>query len=761
MSMTKKVYISGLHSGQNPTAGAGIARCLRKAFPKIYLVGVDHWQGSSGLHDAIIDETLLLPRWDQINKERYVAQLREILDAGHIWIPALDVEVYWLAQNFGTHPNLLSPSGEALQGTAKPDVKGFANLGFGVAESISAFSSDEEIHAFLRQNSWQCWLKGPFHEAKRINSWDAFLRHRHDMEKDWKTSRLFLQKNIFGTEESICFAAVHGELVSAIHMEKRIITAEGKTWAGGVKQLEPELLSQLKKSLAEMGWSGGGEIEYTRDPDGKKWIIECNPRYPAWIYGAATTGMNLPGRMLSRALDLAFIEPKSPFPYFTRVVQEIPVREMIGLPRPLDPSMNKWPTGGGKGKGGPSHSTYLPPLRDSMEFRRDDVLTEEDEDIKAVPPKTPSDSYSKEVEMMTESFAGETPLRLPMEHWTQYRFQNLLDRLQATKASSPEIRIGFSIKTSPTDYHINLARESGFYMECISQKEIHRAIGLGASPKDVILNGPGKFWPLTQPPVTGLHSLFCDSVEEFNEVIEMPNIAECVGMRIKLPQLSSRFGIPFDDFEHFQKILSAIRKMKGRADLGFHFHMASWSIGVKRWKEAFRSILTWCQSVEELTGVKVRRLDLGGGFFPSDLQELNFAWIQSAVRNALPSVQAIYFEPGRSLTQEGEILVSRILSVRKPEEEKAPSEVVVDACIAELPLISNYPHRMFFKSSNSDDRALVLGKGKTKILGRICMENDVLSDGINLPPDIKIGDYIIFGDAGAYERTMSYDFGRG
>jgi diaminopimelate decarboxylase len=189
--------------------------------------------------------------------------------------------------------------------------------------------------------------------------------------------------------------------------------------------------------------------------------------------------------------------------------------------------------------------------------------------------------------------------------------------------------------------------------------------------------------------------------------------------------------------------------------------MASWSIGVKRWKEAFRSILTWCRSIEELTGVKVRRLDLGGGFFPADLQELNFVWIQSAVREALPNVQAIYFEPGRSLTQEGEILVSRVLSVRKPDDEVAPSEVVVDACIAELPLISNYPHRMFFKASDSADRTLVLGKGKTKVLGRICMENDVLSDGINLPPDIKIGDYIIFGDAGAYERTMSYDFGRG
>lgn len=756
-----KVYVSGMNSGQNPSAGLGIARCLRKAFPKLNIIGVDHWQGSSGLHDETLDDILILPRWDQISKERYIGQLHTILSEGNLWIPALDVEVYWLAQNFGSHPNLLSPGGMALQGTAKPHVKGFESLGFEVAESLSAYGSDEEVHAFLRKNSWRCWLKGPFHEAKRIGSWEHFLRARRDMEKDWKTARLFVQKNIYGTEESICFAAVEGEMVSAIHLEKRVITAEGKTWAGGVKPLDPELSAQLKAALKEMNWSGGGEIEFTRDPDGKKWIIECNPRFPAWIYGAATVGANLPGRMLSRAWDLGLIEPKSPYPYFTRVVQEIPVQESIGLPRPPDPSLNPWPVGASKGKGGPMHASALPPLRDSMEFRRDDLLEDEDEElVKDVPPKIAEDSYSKEVGSLTEKFAGETPSRLMMNDWNKYRFENLVEKIQAANTKKPEIRIGYSIKTSPTEQQIDLARKSGFYMECISQMEIHRAISRGAQPKDVILNGPGKFWPITKEPVMGLHMLFCDSIEEFERVIEMPNAAECIGMRIRLPQLPSRFGIPVDDYENFQRMLAAVRKLNKRADLGFHFHMPSWNIGVKRWSEALKGIASWCKSVEDLTQTKVRRLDLGGGFFPADLATLNFAWVQATVREMLPNVEAIYFEPGRSLTQEGEIVVSRVLNISKLGNEEVPAEIVVDACIAELPLISSYPHRVYFRPAESE-ACFALGKGKTRVLGRICMENDVLSDGISLPSDIKIGDYVIFGDAGAYERTMSYDFGRG
>ena len=92
--MEKKVFISGMHSGQNPTAGIGIARCLRKAFPELTIVGVDNWQGSSGLHDEILDDVLLLPQWNQIDRQRHVSQLQGILDEGHVCISALDVEVF-------------------------------------------------------------------------------------------------------------------------------------------------------------------------------------------------------------------------------------------------------------------------------------------------------------------------------------------------------------------------------------------------------------------------------------------------------------------------------------------------------------------------------------------------------------------------------------------------------------------------------------------------------------------------------------------
>jgi diaminopimelate decarboxylase len=376
-------------------------------------------------------------------------------------------------------------------------------------------------------------------------------------------------------------------------------------------------------------------------------------------------------------------------------------------------------------------------------------------------PENLAPAYIEEIERLMDSFTGETPSRVHLEDWTGSRFQNLLKKIPTPERGKPEIRIGYSVKTSPTDAHLAKAKQAGFYIECISQMEVHKALMAGVRADEIILNGPGKFWPITKSPVTGLHMLFCDSIEEFERALTIPNLSACLGARIQLPRLPSRFGIAVDEFEKFEKLVACVKKLKGKAALAFHFHMPSWAIGMKRWNEALHSLLIWCQSLEQITKMKIERIDLGGGFFPADFEALPFAAIQDAVKTALPHVEGIYFEPGRSLTQEGEVVFSRVLDVRRSSKNDM-HEVVVDACVAELPLIQSYPHRIFYKSNHAEkESGRILSKGKTKILGRICMENDVLSRGLNLPNTTSIGDFIVFGDAGAYERTMSYDFGRG
>src|SRR4051794_39881700 len=109
-----KIFVTGMHSGQSPSSGLGIARSIKQVFPDLKIVGVGHWQGSSGFHDAAVDETLVLPIWSQISDKLLSKDIQSILDRGDIWLPALDLEIHWTAENIRSHKNLLSPSCMAL-----------------------------------------------------------------------------------------------------------------------------------------------------------------------------------------------------------------------------------------------------------------------------------------------------------------------------------------------------------------------------------------------------------------------------------------------------------------------------------------------------------------------------------------------------------------------------------------------------------------------------------------------------------------------
>jgi diaminopimelate decarboxylase len=405
------------------------------------------------------------------------------------------------------------------------------------------------------------------------------------------------------------------------------------------------------------------------------------------------------------------------------------------------------------------------------QFEGDDDEVDETEETKALESAaTQSTEEFSEVRRIASKYQGHTPERVILSENTRSTFFSLASRVRdANQSGVPKVKIGYSIKTSPTRYHVQTAREAGFMAECISQGEIQRALSVGLSLGEVILNGPGKYWPTVEAPRTGLAMLFCDSLEEFDKTVAIPGISRTLGFRLRVPGLPSRFGVPVEDPEIFRGLLSRVRKLSSGTDFGIHFHMPGWAIGLRRWSQALGALLGWCHTIQNLAGVEVKRLDLGGGLFPDDLERLNFSEIQKRVHQALPGVQELYFEPGRALTQKGEVVFSRVLDVRHLDGKVR--ECVADACIAELPLAPAGGRPVYLYRPNRSKSVLsgesnqgrleLLGPGKARVLGRICMEDDLLAGALDLPSDLAEGDLLIFGHAGGYQRSMSYGFGRG
>lgn len=783
-----KIYISGLYSGTNPQPGIGIARSLRMAYPEATLVGVEYSNRSSGIHWTDFNELWLQRPWEELNFDHYGTLIRDALDSGALWISGIDLEIMWLASLFPEgHKNLLTPLPGALQKISKPAVEAHKGLPVRIPKFISTQKCDWELHAFCRQHDWKMWLKGPYYEAVRTSSWDVFERVRTLLARAWSTERLFLQAHVTGYEESVCFCAYQGELISCVHMRKRELTEEGKTWAGDVSEVSEEFSVPLRRIVKDLNWTGGAELEMVRDAEDRFWLLECNPRFPAWIHGATIANRNLPALMVERATGVAVRkqEASTACHEFTRVVYEMPVRSDF----PLPPLPEPFPRAVGHSLKHPSGTLALAERLHKLnlieELASDDNSIGGDSNSQdlsdgdcassahassACAPFVPA-SYISDLETL-DFTEMETPAWLFLDNTARALFKRAANLASKLSASTLRVTNAYSIKTNPDERLLKLARESNFLAEAISLLEVQKALKTGFNAEQIVLNGPGKWWPPGLLPKSRIHAVFCDSIADLRRVtasLESRELqAKIVGIRLRTPQIASRFGIPVETPADLKKLVDSIGLIPDNCSFGVHFHMASSNVGVDQWWHLYESMLRWCQAIETLTERKIECLDVGGGWFPDDWLAGDADGFAAAVGRAgkfLPFVKEVISEPGKAMAQPSMALAMRLLECEESqgEEDRGSNEVeeaIVDGSVAELPMHFFQPHRILHRSSETGEWRL-LKRGKTQLLGRLCMEHDIVASNVELPADARPGDLLVFCDAGAYDRSMSYVFGRG
>ncbi|MDQ3143398.1 MAG: ATP-grasp domain-containing protein [Pseudomonadota bacterium] len=753
-----KVFVSGLYCGANPQPGVGIVRSIRDAFPTAVIVGVEYSNRVSGIHWPEIDELWIDRPWEELDLASHGERIKALLEAGGYWISGSDLEAMWLADVFPQgHPHLLAPGMGAFKRIIKPAVEAAQQLPLKIPDYISTEHSDWDLHKFCRTHNWNVWLKGPYYDASRTPSWDSFEIIRAALSKVWSTQRLFLQKHVSGYEESIMLSAYRGKLLGAVRMQKRDITPEGKTWAGEISEVPDDFLVPLREMIRSLNWTGGGELEMVRDSDGQAWLLEMNPRFPAWVHGATLAGHNLPALLIEAASGKAAKASPAVSREFTRVVLEIPVRGEYPLPALPEPFA-----------GAVGHSMKHPSGLTSLAKK---LHKSNPEMLEAVPdPSAPSGlpnipaSFAADIGGF-DARTVETPQFLFLESTARDLFECAGERTRQLSSNTVQVISGYSIKTNPDKRLIKLALDNGFMAEAISLLEVQSALEVGFRPDQVILNGPGKWWPEGLMPKERMHAVFCDSVADLERVLGAVAAgtmsSKHIGIRIRPPNIVSRFGIPIDSPEAFNSLIEAVRRLPTDSAFGVHFHMASANIGVAQWWHLLESVLKWCAAIEALSGRKIEMLDMGGGWFPDDWHAEDATRFKAAIElvtSTLRHVRQIVSEPGKAMAQPSMALAMRVLEIQEHEDDYV--EAVVDASIAELPMYFFYPHRMLRQCAKTGTLT-PLGRGKTHLMGRLCMEHDIVAANVALPEGTSAGDLLIFCDAGGYDRSMSYVFGRG
>ena len=121
---------------------------------------------------------------------------------------------------------------------------------------------------------------------------------------------IIIQEFIKGIEVNVvALGDGKGNTIGAVPMRKQYITDKGKAWSG-ITLDNKNMLDLTHKIITDTQWRGGMELELIKTSKNELYLIEINPRLPAWVYLAVGAGQNLPEALVNLAMG-KFVKPFS------------------------------------------------------------------------------------------------------------------------------------------------------------------------------------------------------------------------------------------------------------------------------------------------------------------------------------------------------------------------------------------------------------------------------------------------------------------
>lgn len=296
------IAITGVNARpDNPGPGLAVARCLRETLGfSGRLIGLGYEVLDPGLyHNAIFDAGYLLP-YPSGGAEGQLERLLEIHAEERIdaVIPCLDAELSTFAHNEAALAaagiRMLAPHPDQLRARAKDNL-GEMCRGLGIDTPETQKVSDAGFFDRCRDEGWSYPLvvKGIYYDAVVSDTPEDAKAAFHRIAAQWGYPVL-VQQFVGGYEVNLtALGDGQGGMIGPVMMRKRALTDKGKAWAG--ISIDDDQLEQMGRTIiAGIKWQGPLEVEALRGDDGRLYLIEVNPRFPAWVYLTHGVGCNLP-----------------------------------------------------------------------------------------------------------------------------------------------------------------------------------------------------------------------------------------------------------------------------------------------------------------------------------------------------------------------------------------------------------------------------------------------------------------------------------
>ncbi|MDQ7779025.1 MAG: ATP-grasp domain-containing protein [Planctomycetota bacterium] len=333
----RTLAVTGLNATDNPAPGVPVVRSVRHSPGwRGKVVGLAYDSFDTGIYDENVFDAVYMIPYPTEGEENLLQRLRYVVEKEKIdvVIPTLDSE---LANFSRIEPDLktlgtqmLIPTEYHLTLRSKLNLAKFCAVNSIPVPRTMIANDPGQIPMAAAQFGLPLVIKGIFYEAMVANSVTEGVTHFNKIKTRWGLP-IILQEYIAG--EEYCVVGLgnrKGKALGAVPMRKLRLTEKGKGWAG-ITVGDEELLDLARRTMAALKWVGPLELEFMRATVSQKFfLLEINPRFPAWVYLAARAGQNLP----LAAVRLAAGEDVKPFEKHD--VGVIFVRHAVDIVCPID-----------------------------------------------------------------------------------------------------------------------------------------------------------------------------------------------------------------------------------------------------------------------------------------------------------------------------------------------------------------------------------------------------------------------------------------
>jgi len=315
MSKTKiTVAVSGLNATDNPGPGVPVIRALRESKDfDCKIIGLAYENLEPGIYMPQLADKIYQVPYPSMGSDTLIQRIEYIHEQEQIdvIIPNFDAELY----AFITSEKRLKEKGISVFLPSLPQFEDRhkANLfEYGQKHGILVprsknITSPSEIVSLKKEFSYPFLVKGKYYDAYVAFNAEQAVMYYNKIASKWGVP-IIIQEFVRGTEVNvIALGDGKGNTIGAVPMRKLYITDKGKAWSG-ISIDDEELLKITHDLLKSSQWRGGMELELIKTADNKYYLVEINPRIPAWVYLAVGVGQNLPEALVKLAMNMP-VEP--------------------------------------------------------------------------------------------------------------------------------------------------------------------------------------------------------------------------------------------------------------------------------------------------------------------------------------------------------------------------------------------------------------------------------------------------------------------